>query len=81
VALGVLAIGTEHYYGITTKRGWREIVLDGEPAIAMGFGLVCLGAAPFGVWMPTAKKLIWWMTIFFVLAGTGFASSYFLGKL
>lgn len=63
VGLGAMAIWNEHYFGVTSKHGYKEVVLDGAPAIRMGVTLVLLGLLPMGVWWNTAKAVLAWSVI------------------
>jgi hypothetical protein len=60
VGIGVMAILTEHYYGVSTRHGYKEITLDGTKAIQMGLTIVLLGLLPMGVWWSTRKQVLVW---------------------
>jgi hypothetical protein len=61
VGVGLLAASSGHFVGHTRLAG--EVVLDGRPAVVMGFGLALLGLAPLGFWMPTARSAGGWTAI------------------
>ena len=60
VGLGVMAILNEHYYGISTRYGYKEVNVDGIQAIRIGVTLILLGLIPMGVWWKTARQVMVW---------------------
>ena len=72
VGLGLLAVLTEHYYGRTSKLGGAEVTLYGGPAVATGWGLVCLGLLPLALWFPGKRSALAWSVVCVVAAGVWF---------
>jgi hypothetical protein len=69
VGLGVMTIVTRHYYGRTSKLGGAEVILDGRPAIAIGFGMLLFGLFPLAFWFRTRRLAMLWMVACLIGAG------------
>ena len=60
VGLGTMTVLTEHYYGQTSKLGGAEAVLDGGPAVLMGWATIFFGLLPLGLWFPGKRSALVW---------------------
>jgi Zn-dependent protease with chaperone function len=69
VGLGSLAVWTAHYYGRTSKLGGAELVLDGGPAVAIGWVLVSFGLLPLALWFSGKRPALVWCGVCAVAAG------------
>jgi hypothetical protein len=80
VALGMLAIVTQHYDGRTSKLGGAEVSLDGAAAVAMGAATVFLGLVPLAVWFPGKRPALAWAVVWISAAAVTFCISVYGAK-
>ncbi len=59
VALGLLSMVTEHYYGRSSRTG-SEYMADGAEAVLIGIGQIVFGLAPMALWAKSAKAAGYW---------------------
>jgi len=76
IGLGLLAIVTDHYYGVSTRFGYRELTMDGQPAVSMGFGLLFLGLFPLAAWLKSKTQIVVWILVCFACAAASFVMSW-----
>jgi predicted anti-sigma-YlaC factor YlaD len=72
VALGLLAVFTQHYYGRTSKLGGAEVSLDGAAAVGMGVATVFLGLVPLALWFPSKRHALAWAVVCMFAAAAAF---------
>ena len=72
VALGLMAVFTQHYYGRTSKLGGAEVSLDGAAAVGMGVATVFLGLLPLAFWFPNKRPALVWAVVCIFAAAVAF---------
>jgi hypothetical protein len=75
VAVGMLAVMTQHDYGRTSKLGGAEVSLDGAAAVAMGAATVFLGLVPLALWFPSKRPASAWAVVWISAAAATFCIS------
>ena len=77
-AISIRAILTAHYYARSGQLGGIDILLDGLPAIVMGFCTLFWGLIPLALWFRAKRTRVMWAVACFVAAATAFLVSVFL---
>ena len=76
VALGLMSVMTQHYDGRSTKLGGAQVSLDGEPAVAMGWGMIFLGLLPLALWFSGKRPALAWLLFCISAAAVSFYLTY-----